>query len=85
MLPEPPDGSGTTVSSPDNGSACRPHAHAIACRALKIRHLRTRPYRPRANGRAERYIRTMLAEWVSGVIYAGSLPRTAALSVWLDR
>ncbi len=44
----------------DNGSAYRSTIHAIACRALGIRHLRTRPYRPQTNGKAERFIRTML-------------------------
>lgn len=49
----------------DNGSAYVSFVHAVACRALKIRHLRTRPYRPRANGKAERFIRTILAEWTA--------------------
>jgi transposase InsO family protein len=44
----------------DNGSAYCSTVHAIACRALGIRHLRTRPYRPQANGKAERFIRTLL-------------------------
>ena len=44
----------------DNGSAYRSTVHAIACRALGIRHLRTRPYRPQTNGKAERFIRTLL-------------------------
>jgi transposase InsO family protein len=43
----------------DNGSAYRSTVHAIACRALGIRHLRTRPYRPQTNGKAERFIRTL--------------------------
>ena len=47
-------------------------SHALACRALGIRHLRTRPYRPRTNGKAERFIRTMLAGWAYGAIYATS-------------
>jgi transposase len=47
----------------DNGSAYRSTVHAIACRALAIRHLRTRPYRPQTNGKAERFIRTMLGGW----------------------
>jgi transposase InsO family protein len=68
----------------DNGSAYRSAAHALACRALKIRHLRTRPYRPRTNGKAERFIRTLLAEWAYGAIYRDSDQRTAALSVWLE-
>ena len=57
--------------------------HAIACRALRIRHLRTRPYRPQTNGKAERLIRTMLAGWAYGAIYASSAERTAALDGWL--
>jgi transposase InsO family protein len=68
----------------DNGSAYRSAAHAIACRALGLRHLRTRPYRPRTNGKAERFIRTLLAEWAYGAIYRDSYQRTAALSVWLE-
>jgi len=47
----------------DNGSAYRSTIHAIACRALRIKHLRTRPYRPQTNGKAERFIRTMLGGW----------------------
>ncbi len=54
----------------DNGSAYRSTIHAIACRALGIRHLRTRPYRPQTNGKAERFIRTMLGGWAYGAIYA---------------
>jgi transposase InsO family protein len=42
--------------------------HALACRALKIKHIRTRPYRPRTNGKAERFIRTLLAGWAYGTI-----------------
>jgi transposase InsO family protein len=45
----------------DNGSAYRSTIHALACRTLGVRHLRTRPYRPRTNGKAERFIRTLLA------------------------
>ena len=48
----------------DNGSPYISTAHAIACRTLKIRHLRTRPYRPQTNGKAERFIRTLF--WVAG-------------------
>ena len=57
----------------------------LACRALGLKHIRTRPYRPRTNGKAERFIRTMLAEWAYGAIYRDSNQRTAALAVWLDR
>jgi transposase InsO family protein/transposase len=67
----------------DNGSPYRSSVHAIACRALGIRHLRTRPYRPQTNGKAERFIRTMLGGWAYGAIYASSTERTAALDGWL--
>ena len=67
----------------DNGSAYRSAVHAIACRTLGIRHLRTRPRRPQTNGKAERFIRTMLAGWAYGAIYATSQERTAALDGWL--
>jgi transposase InsO family protein len=68
----------------DNGSAYRSTVHAIACRLLGIRHLRTRPYRPQTNGKAERFIRTMLAGWAYGAIYQNSHQRNAALPGWLD-
>jgi transposase InsO family protein len=67
----------------DNGSAYVSVAHAIACRALGIRHIRTRPYRPQTNGKAERFIRTMLGGWAYGAIYRNSTERTAALDGWL--
>jgi transposase InsO family protein len=67
----------------DNGPAYRSTIHAFACRALGIRHLRTRPYRPRTNGKAERFIRTLLAGWAYGAIYSSSRERTAALDGWL--
>jgi transposase InsO family protein len=67
----------------DNGSAYRSSVHAIACRALGIRHLRTRPYRPQTNGKAERFIRTLLGGWAYGAIYRMSSERTAALDGWL--
>jgi transposase InsO family protein len=68
----------------DNGGAYRSTVHAIACRALKIRHIRTRPYRPRTNGKAERFIRTMLGGWAYGAIFRSSAERTAALPGWLE-
>jgi transposase InsO family protein len=68
----------------DNGSAYRSTVHAIACRALGIRHLRTRPYRPQTNGKAERFIRTLLGGWAYGAIYRSSAERNAALAGWLD-
>ncbi len=67
----------------DNGSAYISAVHAIACRALGIRHLRTRPRRPQTNGKAERFIRTMLGGWAYGAIYRSSTERTAALDGWL--
>jgi transposase InsO family protein len=67
----------------DNGSAYRSTVHAIACHALGIRHLRTRPYRPQTNGKAERFIRTLLGGWAYAAIYRTSTERTAALDGWL--
>ena len=67
----------------DNGACYRSTIHAFACRALGVRHLRTRPYRPRTNGKAERFIRTLLAGWAYGAIYGSSRERTAALDGWL--
>ena len=67
----------------DNGSAYKSAVHAIACKALGIRHLRTRPRRPQTNGKAERFIRTMLGGWAYGAIYGDSAERTAALDGWL--
>jgi transposase InsO family protein len=68
----------------DNGSAYRSTVHAIACRTLGIRHLRTKPYRPQTNGKAERFIRTLLGGWAYGAIYRNSTERTAALQGWID-
>lgn len=67
----------------DNGSPYISRAHAIACRQLGLRHLRTRPYRPQTNGKGERFIRTMLEGWAYGPIYASSDQRTRALDGWL--
>jgi transposase InsO family protein len=67
----------------DNGSCYRAVLHAIACRRLGIKHLRTRPHRPQTNGKAERFIRTMLAGWAYGPIYGSSHERTRALDGWL--
>jgi transposase InsO family protein len=68
----------------DNGSCYRGALHALACRQLGIRHLRTRPYRPQTNGKAERFIRTILNGWAYGAIYASSRERTTALDGWLS-
>jgi transposase InsO family protein len=67
----------------DNGPCYRATLHALACRRLGIRHLRTRPYRPQTNGKAERFIRTLLNGWAHGPIDRSSSERTAALDGWL--
>ncbi len=67
----------------DNGAPYRSAVHALACRALGVRHLRTQPYRPRTNGKAERFIRTLLGGWAYGAIYGSSRERTAALDGWI--
>jgi transposase InsO family protein len=69
----------------DNGSAYVSAVFSLACRTLGIKHSRTRPYRPRTNGKAERFIRTMLAEWAYAAIYGSSKERRLALSSWLER
>jgi transposase InsO family protein/transposase len=67
----------------DNGAAYKATLHALTCRALGIRHLRTRPRRPRTNGKAERFIKTMMSGWNDGAIYGSSRERAAALDGWL--
>jgi transposase InsO family protein len=67
----------------DNGSAYISIVHAIACRTLGIRHLHTRPRRPQTNGKAERFIRTLLNGWAYAAIYRTSTDRAAALDGWL--
>jgi transposase InsO family protein len=67
----------------DNGGAYRSTVHALACKAIGVRHLRTRAYRPQTNGKAERFIRTMLAGWAYGALYRDSTERAAALDGWL--
>ena len=69
----------------DNGSPYVSTVHARACRELGIRHLRTQPYRPRTNGKAERFIQTLLREWAYGRIYGSSAERAGQLAGWLDR
>jgi transposase InsO family protein len=68
----------------DNGSCYRGVVHQLACRTLGLKHLRTRPYRPRTNGKAERFIRTLLGGWAYGAIYRDSDERRRALPGWLD-
>jgi transposase InsO family protein/transposase len=69
----------------DNGPAYLAAVFALACRTLGIKHCRTQPYRPQTNGKAERFIRTMLAEWAYALVYGSSDERTAALPGWLER
>ena len=69
----------------DNGSAYVSAVFSLACRTLGIKHSRTRPYRPRTNGKAERFIRTMLSECAYAAIYGSSKERMLALSRWLER
>jgi transposase InsO family protein len=69
----------------DNGSAYVAHAHQRALAELGLKHLRTRPYRPRTNGKAERFIQTLLNEWAYERIYGSSAERTAALPLFLER
>src|SRR6185312_3458723 len=67
----------------DNGSPYRSTVHALARRALGVRHLRTRPRRPQTTGKAERFLRTMLTGWAYGAIYRSSRERAHALDGWL--
>lgn len=67
----------------DNGSGYRSRRFAAACRALGLRHLFTRPYTPRTNGKAERFIKTALLEWAYVRLYRHSEQRAQALARWL--
>jgi transposase InsO family protein len=67
----------------DNGSAYRSHAFRHACADAGLRHLRTRPYTPRTNGKAERFIQTALREWAYARPYASSTERCQAIVPWL--
>jgi transposase InsO family protein len=69
----------------DNGSCYKANAHRAALHELGLRHLRIRPYRPRTNGKAERFIQTLLDEWAYVRIYGSSAERTAALQLFLER
>ena len=69
----------------DNASAYTSAMHRLACHTLGIKHRRTRPRRPQTNGKAERFIRTMLGEWAYGAIYGSSAERARALDGWLFR
>ena len=67
----------------DNGSPYVSRAFAEACRTLKLKHIRTRPYTPRTNGKAERFIQTALREWAYATCFETSAQRQAAPGDWL--
>jgi transposase InsO family protein len=69
----------------DNGSAYYAHAHRRAVAELGLTHLRTKPYRPRTNGKAERFIQTLLNEWAYERIYGTNAERHHALPRFLER
>jgi transposase InsO family protein len=67
----------------DNGPAYKSKVFAKTAEALELRHGRTRPYRPRTNGKAERLIQTALREWAYGPTWLTSEQRNQALEAWL--
>src|SRR3954453_1182799 len=69
----------------DNGSCYRSKAFRCACRDLGLKHIRTKPYTPKTNGKAERFIQTALREWAYAQAYPTSDHRAAALPIWLHR
>jgi transposase InsO family protein len=69
----------------DNGSAYRSLHWRQACGTLGLRHIRTKPYTPRTNGKAERFIQTSLREWAYAQPYPSSQQRRDALVTWLGR
>jgi transposase InsO family protein len=69
----------------DNGSCYRSTAFANACKALGLKHIRTKPYTPKTNGKAERFIQTALREWAYAIAYPTSDHRAGQLPVWLHR
>jgi transposase InsO family protein len=68
----------------DNGSCYVSHRFRAACQKLQLRHLRTRPYRPQTNGKAERFIQTLLREWAYKRPYSTSTQRTDRLPRYLN-
>ena len=69
----------------DNGSCYRSKAFAKACRRLKLKHIRTKPYTPRTNGKAERFIQTSLREWAYARAYLNSRQRAMELPFFMHR
>jgi transposase InsO family protein len=78
---------GITISRvmTDNGSCYRSKAFIRACKRLDIKQIRTRPYTPQTNGKAERFIQTALREWAYARAYNTSDERHADLALWLHR
>jgi transposase InsO family protein len=68
----------------DNGSSYRSHQFRSACLAMGIKHHRTRPYCPRTNGKAERFIQTALREWAHATHWPNSEERNLYLAPWTD-
>jgi transposase InsO family protein len=69
----------------DNGSCYKSRAFARACKSLKLKHIRTKPYTPKTNGKAERFIQTALREWAYAQAYQTSDQRAEELPIWLHR
>jgi transposase InsO family protein len=69
----------------DNGSCYRSKAFRKACAELGLKHIRTRPYTPKTNGKAERFIQTALREWAYAQAYPSSARRAVELPLWLHR
>jgi transposase InsO family protein len=69
----------------DNGSCYKSFAFRAACKRFSLRHIRTRPYTPKTNGKAERFIQTSLREWAYAQAYRNSRQRKAELPSWLHR
>jgi transposase InsO family protein len=69
----------------DNGGCYRSFDFRDACRDLGLKHIRTKPYTPKTNGKAERFIQTALREWAYARAYTHSVGRTAELPRWLHR
>jgi transposase InsO family protein len=77
-------GIGVRALLTDNGSSYRSQQFRQACQNMQIRHQRTRPYTPRTNGKAERFIQTALREWARAKHWASSEERDASLKPWTD-
>ena len=67
----------------DNGNAYRSHLFRLALAQAGCRHIRTRPYTPKTNGKAERFIQTSLREWAYARTYPTSAERTQAMQPWI--